>query len=62
MIKRVYTSMKIGSSTATELVRGLWQGPFWWLVPVILLLLPAALLFVFLQAVPFVAPFVYTVF
>ena len=62
MFRRVYSSMKLGTSTAAELIRGLWQGPFWWLVPVILLLLPAAILFVFLQAVPFVAPFVYTVF
>jgi len=31
-------------------------------VPLIVLLLPAALVFVFLQAVPVVAPFVYTVF
>jgi hypothetical protein len=54
--------MKLGTSTASELIRGLWRGPYWWLVPVLLLLLPAAVLFVFLQAVPFVAPFVYTVF
>ncbi len=62
MIRRTLTSMKTGSGTAIELLRGLWQGPFWWMVPVVLLLLPAAVLFVFLQAVPFVAPFVYTVF
>ncbi len=62
MVRRVYSSMKTGTGTAGELIRGLWQGPFWWLVPVVLLLLPAAVLFVFLQAVPFVAPFVYTVF
>lgn len=62
MFRRAYKSMKTGIGTAAELLRGLWQGPFWFLVPVVLLLLPAAVLFVFLQAVPFVAPFVYTVF
>jgi hypothetical protein len=40
----------------------MWRGPYWWLVPVVLILLPSALIFVFLQAVPLVAPFVYTVF
>ena len=40
----------------------LWQGPNWWLVPVVLILLPAAALLVFLNTVPIVAPFVYTVF
>ena len=33
----------------------------WAAVPVVALLLPAAILFVFLQAAPLVAPFVYTV-
>jgi len=54
--------MKTGVGTASELIKNMWSGPFWWLVPFVLLLLPAAVLFVFLQAVPFVAPFVYTVF
>ncbi|MEM7306087.1 MAG: DUF5989 family protein [Planctomycetota bacterium] len=45
-----------------ELMRGLWSGPFWWLVPLIVILLPAAIIFVVLQSVPVVAPFVYTVF
>lgn len=55
-------SLRIGFSTAVELVRGLYNGPYWWLAPVILFLLPAAVVFVFLQAVPYVAPFVYTIF
>jgi hypothetical protein len=50
-----------GASTTKELIKHLWNGPYWWLVPVVALLLPAALLFVFLQAAPLVAPFVYTV-
>jgi hypothetical protein len=37
-------------------------GRYWWLVPIVLFLLPIALLFVLLQTVPLVAPFVYTVF
>ena len=58
---RLFTKIRTGSSTTIELLRGLWNGPYWWLVPVVVLLLPAAALFVFLQAVPLVAPFVYTV-
>jgi len=49
-------------STAGELIVSWWQGPYWWLLPVLLLILPAAIIFVVLQAVPLVAPFVYTVF
>lgn len=52
----------LGFSTAFELIRRLWQGPFWWLVPAATLLLVAATLIVFLQTVPVVAPFVYTLF
>lgn len=59
---RIVRSLKTASLTSWELLRGLWGGPYWWLVPVVVLLLPAAALFVFLQAVPIVAPFVYTVF
>ncbi len=59
---RFVTSLKTRLSTAGELLKGLWNGPYWWLVPVVALLLPAAVLFIFLQAVPLVAPFVYTVF
>jgi hypothetical protein len=59
---KILTSIATGLSTARELIRSLMSGPYWWLVPVAALLLPAALLFVFLQAVPWVAPFVYTPF
>jgi len=59
---RYLRSFKTGYSTAVELVRGLYNGPYWWLAPVVLLLLPAAVIFIFLQAVPYVAPFVYTIF
>jgi hypothetical protein len=59
---RYLRSFRTGYSTAVELVRGLYNGPYWWLAPVVLLLLPAAVIFIFLQAVPYVAPFVYTIF
>lgn len=51
-----------GFQTAGELIVSVWRGPNWWLVPVLLILLPAAALFVLLETVPLVAPFVYTVF
>ena len=53
--------LRSGCSPSVELLKGLWNGPYWWLVPVVVLLLPAALLFIFLNTVPVVAPFVYTV-
>ena len=55
---------RIGSAlnTVRELIGAMWRGPNWWLVPLILFLLPAALVFVVLQAVPLAAPFVYTLF
>ncbi len=52
----------VGLSTSLELLRGLWRGGHGWLLPLVLFLLPAAALFVFLQAAPLVAPFVYSVF
>lgn len=48
-------------ATAKELIQNLWSGPFWWLVPAVLLLLPIAVLLIFLKAAPLVAPFVYSV-
>ncbi len=54
--------LRVGASTARELIVGLWRGPYWWLVPVMCVLLPAAIVFVVLQTVPVVAPFVYTLF
>jgi hypothetical protein len=61
-MSRIVSKARVAASTTGELVRSLWRGPYWWLVPVIALLLPAAILLVFLQAVPWVAPFVYTIF
>ena len=54
--------LRTGLSTTKELIKGLWDGPHWWLVPVVLVLLPAALVFVVIQGMPLVAPFVYTLF
>jgi hypothetical protein len=45
-------SLRMGLSTAVELLRGMYRGPYWWLAPVILFLLPAAVVFILLQAVP----------
>lgn len=49
-------------STAFELVDGLWKGRFWWLIPLFIVLVPLAVVFVLLQTFPAVAPFVYTTF
>lgn len=54
--------LRLGVSTSCELVAGLWQGRYWWLVPILIILLPLALVFVLLQTYPIVAPFVYTTF
>lgn len=51
-----------GLETARQLVVGVGRGRYWWLIPVLLFLLPLALVLVLLEAVPLVAPFVYTVF
>ena len=59
---RLFRSIGVGAATSLELLRGLWGGPYWWTVPLVVLLLPAAVVFVFLQAMPAVAPFVYSVF
>jgi hypothetical protein len=61
-MKRWIVSVRSRVSTAWELILAVWNGPYWWLAPVLCVLLPAAVVFVFLQAVPIVAPFVYTVF
>jgi len=57
---RLLSSIVSGCSTSLELLRGLWNGPYWWLVPLAALLLPATLAAILFQTVPWVAPFVYT--
>lgn len=61
-MRQFLKSLGLRLSTTRELLSGLWRGPRWWLVPVILVLLPLALLLIFFQAVPLVSPFVYAVF
>jgi hypothetical protein len=58
----VVRRLRVGLSTSVELLRALWRGPYWWLVPVVVVLLPAAAAFTLLQTLPVVAPFVYTLF
>jgi hypothetical protein len=54
--------LRDGIGTACELVRALWYGPYWWLAPFVVLLLPTAVVFILLKTIPLVAPFVYTLF
>jgi hypothetical protein len=61
-MRRLLVHTRTRVLTSCELLRSLWSGPFWWLVPVALVLLSLAAMFIFLQAAPLVAPFVYTVF
>ena len=61
-MKRTVRRISGGFATATELVRAVWKGPYWWLVLVVAILLPPAVVFVLLQTAPVVAPFVYTLF
>ena len=61
-MKQTFVSLASGFGTLRELFARLLDGPYWFLVPLIVLLLPAALVLIFLQAVPVVAPFVYTIF
>jgi len=61
-VKQPLEGVRSRFSTLVELVRALWSGPFWWLVPVVCFLLPIAVVLVVVQAVPYVAPFVYLLF
>ena len=54
------TRMNLG--TLGELARMFWQSGRWWLLPMSIVLAGAAVLLVVVQAVEYVAPFVYTVF
>ena len=49
-------------ATSFELLAAFWNGPFWWLVPAVMMLLLASVVFVLLQGVPVIAPFVYALF
>lgn len=58
----MFARIRSGLSTVRELISSMWNGPYWWLVPVVLVLLPLAMILVALQAQPLVAPFVYAAF
>jgi len=49
-------------STLYELLHGLHKRGHWWLIPLIIIMLPLSLFFILVQAIPIVAPFVYTLF
>ncbi len=49
-------------STLLELIVGLHKSGYWWLIPLVIILLPLSFFFILAQAVPIVAPFVYTLF
>ena len=49
-------------ATGFELVVAFWEGPYWWLVPVVIILLMTSVFLIALQAAPLVAPFVYSIF
>jgi hypothetical protein len=52
----------VGLATLRDLFAMLTATGRWWLVPMVVVLLGAAVLLVVVQAVEYVAPFVYTVF
>ena len=58
---RILNKLVWGVRTAGELIVSIWRGPHWWLVPVVLLLLPVAVLLVLVETVPIVGSFVYTI-
>ena len=45
-----------------ELIAVLWRGPYWWSAPLVVVLIPTAVLFAVLKIAPIVAPFVYALF
>ena len=49
-------------STSAELIKAFWMGPYWWLVPLVAMLLIASVVILAIQGAPFIAPFVYSVF
>jgi len=58
----MFARFLVALRSAGGLVIALWNGPYWWSAPLVVLLLPTALLFALLHAVPIVAPFVYALF
>jgi hypothetical protein len=59
---RFWHATRTRFSTARELLVAFWNGPYWWMVPMVLMLLMASVVFIALQAAPLIAPFVYAFF
>jgi hypothetical protein len=59
---RPFQSLRQRFATGFELVGAFWNGPFWWMVPLVIMLLLAATVLIMLQAAPAIAPFVYALF
>lgn len=62
VIPRWWQRWSGGAATLVELFGAVAGGRLWWLAPLLALLLPLAIVLVFLQSFPLVAPFVYTLF
>ena len=62
MVKIYFRRLASALSTVLELILGLARGRNWWLIPIVFILLPFSIILVLMQAVPVVAPFVYTLF
>lgn len=58
---RTLRKLAWGARTAGELVVSIWRGPHWWVVPVVLMLLPVAVILVLVETVPIVGSFIYTI-
>ncbi len=54
--------LRVRVGTAGALLVMAWRSGRWWLTPVVVVLLGAGGLLLFLQSVPYVAPFVYALF
>ena len=61
-MKRLWKAWTGWLATSIELIGAFWQGPYWWLVPVVIMLLMVSIVFVALQAAPLISPFVYSLF
>lgn len=56
-----FQNMVTRMGTAGELLQFFWQNKWWWLIPMILILLAFGILIIFAQSSA-IAPFIYTLF
>jgi len=61
MIRSFFHSMLSNLSVVGELLAFLWQRKWWWLIPMIIVLLAIGLLMIFASASG-IGPFIYTLF